>query len=331
VVSGSSANDYEINTTWSIKSGGGTYVLYLRANSSAVNGCTGSASYTSVEFSVPTNASGKGTWGVPMVGNQCTAGVLTTFVYDWFNVSDGISLRALIYDGSYMNTGYSGTNLCLIIPGNSPVCWMLSTGTRGQPGIGGSGMPSGSGFSAVRIGHHDVVAPNAVNTQSIATSVLPYQGSIHWQGVVDDPSGTGVLGYFLARSGGPQECDTQWDWDGYEWYISGYYCYYPTPNEWAPLTEIVDSTLQPGWTYTYQIQSFDEHFNFSALKSFTVTPPPANAVDPRRLGVRASGSYWGGGGEQIDMLSGNLNFSLALVSPQLSSRPTIILQHRGRV
>jgi hypothetical protein len=32
-----------------------------------------------------------------------------------------------------------------------------------------------------------------------------------------------------------------------------------------------------------------------------------------RTGVRSNGAYWGGAGEQIDMQSGNLNFSVPMV------------------
>ena len=39
--------------------------------------------------------------------------------------------------------------------------------------------------------------------------------------------------------------------------------------------------------------------------------------------MRPTGSYWGGGGEQIDMMSGNVNFSLPLVKPQLRSGATV--------
>jgi hypothetical protein len=44
--------------------------------------------------------------------------------------------------------------------------------------------------------------------------------------------------------------------------------------------------------------------------------PPAGSIDPRRPGIRSNGSYWGGGGEQIDLLSGNLNFALPLLQAQ---------------
>jgi RHS repeat-associated protein/uncharacterized repeat protein (TIGR01451 family) len=48
--------------------------------------------------------------------------------------------------------------------------------------------------------------------------------------------------------------------------------------------------------------------------SYTVTP--AMPADPRRTGVTSAGSYWDAAGEQIDLLSGNLNFTLALIKPQ---------------
>jgi hypothetical protein len=35
---------------------------------------------------------------------------------------------------------------------------------------------------------------------------------------------------------------------------------------------------------------------------------------PHRAGVRPTGSYWGSGGEQLDMLTGNVNFTLPLLA-----------------
>jgi hypothetical protein len=48
------------------------------------------------------------------------------------------------------------------------------------------------------------------------------------------------------------------------------------------------------------------------------TTPPAdsgNGLDPRRVGVRALGSYWGDAGENLDTDSGNLSFSNVLIKP----------------
>ena len=70
--------------------------------------------------------------------------------------------------------------------------------------------------------------------------------------------------------------------------------------------------MTAGTTYTYEVQAADFHYN-TASATVTVTTPPAGAIDPREVGVRPTGTYWGGAGEQIDMRSGNLNFSMPLV------------------
>ncbi|HXI43118.1 MAG TPA: RHS repeat-associated core domain-containing protein, partial [Bryobacteraceae bacterium] len=64
--------------------------------------------------------------------------------------------------------------------------------------------------------------------------------------------------------------------------------------------------------YTYTLYAQDWHGNYSTGTPITVTTPPAGAIDPRRVGLRPTGSYWGAAGEQIDTLSGNLNFTMPL-------------------
>jgi hypothetical protein len=160
----------------------------------------------------------------------------------------------------------------------------------GNPEIGGYNMPSGSGFSSVKLGHHDTVAPYQVKANPIPSSVFPNSVSLQWQGVLDDPNGVGLFLYSITRNG----------------VLFGY----TQPAEFA------DSTVQPATTYTYMIQALDYHGNYSAGTTVTVTTPPPGAVDPRRTGLFSTGSYWGGGGEQIDTLSGNLHFSVPLLSAQ---------------
>ncbi len=48
--------------------------------------------------------------------------------------------------------------------------------------------------------------------------------------------------------------------------------------------------------------------------SCSAAPPAGTVGDPRRTGVRPLGSYWGAGGENIDVQSGNLNFTVPLLS-----------------
>ncbi len=70
----------------------------------------------------------------------------------------------------------------------------------------------------------------------------------------------------------------------------------------------------------------DYHGN-SATTNFNVTTPyiqtngpfPSATPEGRRVGVRATGAYWGASGENIDVRSGNLNFTLPLVKAQARS------------
>jgi RHS repeat-associated protein len=157
----------------------------------------------------------------------------------------------------------------------------------GQPGIGGRGMPAGSSISAIDLGRLDTTPPNPVNGQSIGVSSFPNRVDMHWQGVTDDANGIGLEFYWVQRD------------DAGPWQVK-------SPN-------FTDETVTPGSTHTYAIIPQDWHSNISAPVGFTVTTPPAGAIDSRRLGVHPLGSYWGGMGEQIDIRSGNLNFTVPIL------------------
>ncbi|MDQ2901330.1 MAG: hypothetical protein M3Y07_16265 [Acidobacteriota bacterium] len=60
--------------------------------------------------------------------------------------------------------------------------------------------------------------------------------------------------------------------------------------------------------------SADYHGNLGLAATFTTTP--AGSIDQRRVGVRLTGAYWGAGGEQMDVLSENLNFTMPLFKAQ---------------
>jgi hypothetical protein len=119
---------------------------------------------------------------------------------------------------------------------------------------------------------------------------MPKSVSLQWQGVLDDPNGVGLFEYTIYRNGA--------------WFTD------------TPTAEFTDDTAPPGTTYTYGLYALDLHGNAGTPTSVTVTTPPTGAVDPRRTGLHSTGSYWGGGGEQIDTLSGNLNFSFPIAKAQ---------------
>lgn len=142
----------------------------------------------------------------------------------------------------------------------------------------------------MKVGHHDTVAPQRLAQSTVATSLLPSSVSLKWPTVPDDSVGIGVFEYLVSRNG------------------------LATATILEP--EFGDSAVQPSTTYNYSVQAIDEHGNTSAPATITVTTPPAGSVDPRRVGLYSTGSYWGGGGEQIDTLSGNLHFSVPLLTAQ---------------
>jgi RHS repeat-associated protein len=274
-ISGPNPNDYEVNSTLGLKSGYGTYINFMRASSTSV--VAGQGSYISAEIVMPASFQQTGTATLNI--NQCVNGTVTRLAQTEILATDGMQFRTVVF----------GTNLWVFL-NDQMVAALTIPLTTGNPLVGGYGMPAGSGFALVQIGHHDTVAPFQVAAQAVASSVLPNLASLKWKGVADDTNGIGVFGYYVSRNGGAVAT------------VRG--------------ADFADSTVSPSTTYTYTIQAVDYHGNAGTATNITVTTPPAQAIDPRRVGLFTTGSYWGGGGEQIDTLSGNLNFSLPLVTAQ---------------
>ena len=273
-ITGANSNDYEVTSTLAINGGGGTYIHFLRTSGGTVQ--AGSGSYVSVELVIPSGFTSPGTATLNV--NKCASGTVTLLGSVSITATNGMTLRIVVFGGSLW---VFTTNNTWIYAGSVPV-------TTGNPGIGGYGIPAGSGFSGIWLGHHDVVSPGQVVGTSAVSSVFPNSASLRWAGVLDDPIGTGLFVYNIWRNGVFVANTTQ--------------------------PEFVDNTVAPGTAYTYSVYVYDYHGNYSAPTTITVATPPANAVDPRRTGIYTTGSYRGGGGEQIDTLSGNLNFSLPLLT-----------------
>jgi hypothetical protein len=276
----SNSSDYEVSSTLALKSGGGTYIHFLRASSGTV--VSGAGSYISVEIVIPSNFTSPG--AATLNVNQCINGTITQLGSVSITAADGMGLRTVI-------TG--STVLVFTTVSAQETNWLVWFGTAsvtsGNPGIGGHDIPAGSGFTGIWLGHRDVVAPGVISATSITSSVFPNSVSLRWQGVVDDLAGIGLFRYDVYRNG-----------------------------VWAAQVsepEFVDYMVSPSTTYSYNIIAQDFHGNFTQTQ-VSVTTPRASAVDPHRTGIYSTGSYWGGGGEQMDTLSGNLNFSVPLLKAQ---------------
>jgi hypothetical protein len=281
-VSGTNSNDYEVESQFSPASGA-NYVHFLRAGSTTVQ--AGSGSYISVELNVAAYTGSPASVAAVLNLKQCVSGTVTTLASANVAVTPGSAntLRSVVFE----------TGLVVYVDGQ-PVSLPTIPQTTASPGVGAYGATPGS-FTQVAIGHHNTVVPLAINAEPVASSVLPSSVSLAWPATVDDASGIGMYFYKVRRNG--------------------------LTIGLGPTTEFTDDTAQASTTYTYTIYPYDQHNNANTTSdlTFNVTTPPAGDIDPRRIGVQKNGSYWGGGGEQIDTLSGNLNYTI----------PTITLQMRA--
>ena len=272
-VGGPSSTQYEVNMTLTLNSSGGVYVEYLRATSNAL---TGTGSYFSVELQNPTfNSSGACT--ATLAGYQSINSVVTQL---W-------ATPVACHDGMQVRTALAGNSAQITVDNNPYTAAFSSQLSSGMPGIGGRSMPNGNAVSMVELGPHDAIAPSPVNANTFTPWITPGMVHVEWQGAVDDPNGTGVAYYWIARVGGP--------------------------IFWGPAASFSDATVQPGTTYTYQISAVDYHWNASPLTNLVVTTPSSTST-PNAHGIRPTNSYWGGAGEQIDIYGGNLNYSVPLIT-----------------
>ncbi len=232
----------------------------------ASNALTGTGIYFSVELQNPTFNPSTGACTATLATYQSINSVVTQIWSTPVACHDGMQIRTALTTGSGAQITINGA------PYGVNFSSALSTG---MPGIGGRSMPSANAISMVELGPHDAIAPSPVNAQTFTPWITPGMVHVEWQGAVDNPNGTGILYYYTCRVGGN--------------------CF------WGPDASFSDSTVQPGTTYTYQISAIDYHWNSSPATNLVVTTPTSTST-PNEHGIRPTNSYWGGAGEQIDVL-----------------------------
>lgn len=269
--------------TLALNNSGGTYITYLRATSDALSGPALAGTFYALEVQNPTFSNGVCTATLALYRQQ--GGTNTQIFAYTIACHNGMVVRSA-----------AGAGWLMIYLDDGTYYWLPESSiATGQPGIGARDTPDGNGVSEVDLGPWDRIAPGTpVNLQggSQGLTAFPDHIDMQWPGVVDDANGTGVWAYQIYRDGN---------------YVT---------NQLASVPGFVDATVSPGTTYSYTIYALDYHLNYSPPASFSITTPPAGAIDPRRWGVRPGGTYWGAGSEQIDILSGNLNYTLPLLKAQ---------------
>ena len=162
-------------------------------------------------------------------------------------------------------------------------------------GVGACNTPSGYLITHIDIGPPDFASPNAVPSASIGVSSFTNHIDLTWPAASDDSTGMGVQHYEVWRGGVLLSSTTGLTYS--------------------------DTTVNPSTPYSYTLKVVDYFFNqattaFSTRsQGYSSSPPyPSSAPEGRRVGVRTTGAYWGASGENIDVRSGNLSFSLPLLT-----------------
>jgi hypothetical protein len=141
-------------------------------------------------------------------------------------------------------------------------------------------------LSSALVGPLDTVPPT-LNSSGVTTAAFVDHIDIQWPAAID--ADIGLYHYQLFRNGG----------------------FLTSTNALS----FSDTAVLPNHIYTYTLKAYDFHMN-EVSATFTVATPVNVLSEGRRTGVRPSGAYWGAGSENIDVMSGNLNFSLPLLSAQ---------------
>jgi len=243
----------------SLAASGGTYVTYLRSSSSALaaNGNTGT--FYAIQVQNPTFSQGGAACTATLLIGKSVAGSVTTL---WGST---IACHSVMAVRTVVNTA---NNYILVYVDNRALGFAADSAIQtGQPGIGVIAAPAGNVIAEAGLGPLDHVAPQQVNPQSVSASSFANRVDLTWQGAADDANGTGVAFYWVFRNGV---------------YVGE-----------VPNAAYTDSTVSPRATYTYGFAPVDYHVNSAPGGSITVTTPPAGSVDPRQVGVRPTGAYWG--------------------------------------
>ena len=270
---GSLGIEYAVATTLRLTQSGGTYVHYVHSTLDSLSqGNTGT--YYSVELQNPQFSGGGCT--ATLAAYKRVNSVVTLLGMNNVPCHDNMVLHTIWRLGDL--TVRINTDYYLWIPGQDV--------PFGQAGVGARETPAGNSIREARLGPRETVPPAQVNPQSVGVSAQTTCLDLQWQGVLDDPNGVGMHFYIIWRDN--QEI------------------------RHIKETVMTDCGLTPGTVYTYHIKPVDLHYNIAMPIPFTAATAPAGSLEPRRVGVRPLGAYWGALGEQVDMMSGNLNFTLPL-------------------
>lgn len=271
------SSDYEVKATFVPSPWSISHWIYLRASSDTFGSCGVSGTYYAIR--AYDNSGGLGLVVTKRVGGTITQ----LFTTNAIPLTNPATIRASIRsDGD-------AAGITLRVGAQS---WFIADTsiTSGQPGVGVAGCTSVSyssyPFTRVDVGPLDRVGPNT--SSSIASAPFPDKVILSWSAVLDNVAGVGTRQYHVLRNG-------------------------VLVTKTTNTTIVNDAGIAANTTYNYSVIAEDWHGSKSSAGLVSVTTPGYSNPDPRRTGITPTGSYWGAMGEQIDLLSGNVNFTVPLL------------------
>lgn len=269
---------HEVRTELTIGESGGRFQHYLRATEDAMYG---SAYGTYVVVELKDLVVSGGACSATLAVAQRYNDVLTSVASRSVGCTATTELRSVM---TYAGKVLVFVNGSLALGPLTVQSMMWNT----MPGVGVLSVTGANYMKKAELGGLDQVAPSALAASDVAWSAGANSVDFQWKGAQDDAAGTGVLRYVVYRNN----------------VVLGT----------APGGLFTDATVAPGVTYQYKICAVDWHDNYGGMATVNVTTAASGSKDRPRTGLRAAGAYWGGAGENVDMQSGNLNFTLPLVT-----------------
>ncbi|MBI5280355.1 MAG: RHS repeat-associated core domain-containing protein [Candidatus Solibacter usitatus] len=270
------SSEYHIRTQLRLASAGGSYIHYLRANDWSMLGPSPDGAFLAAELR---GLTGSYNYNATLAISRRVNGVYTELATMAVGVKYDTTMESVLTAAGQVMVYING--VLVYGPGGGGVA-------SGKPGVGVMNAPAGNGILSVDLGPLDRTAPGAVSASTVATSGLPTRVDFQWKGSEDNVNGIGISRYVITRNG-----------TGLAAVRAGLFS---------------DTTVAAGTSYAYTIQPVDRHNNYGTATGVTVVTPAAGTGDSRRVGVKANSPTWGSHGEQIDLFSGNVNFTLPLVT-----------------
>jgi len=301
-------SEAEVALTISLKASGGVYTAFLQASSDARTGISAAGSYLAFEMQNPQFDAENKYCQANFVLLQSVAGKVSVLAAFPHSCRDGMRMRMAVHGG-----------VVLIWP-DQPAAMefhIAATATAaGQPGLGAYGVPSGNAISLVQLGAIERTPPSAVDSSKLAASVFRTRVELKWAAASDSADGIGLAGYWVYRDGlylgrtsntylndetvkpGENHSYTVQSLNGHFNFAPAATISITVPTEkLTPITTTPPAT--PPAVAPAPPSTTASEFGRPVARGVTVGTPQADSgggLDPRRIGVRALGSYWGGGG-----------------------------------